>query len=69
VDPRYSPNVSRHIRAGLPSYVFAGSDDPVGQRLKGIEILIERYREAGIRDITHRYYPKSTARNAKRDQS
>jgi hypothetical protein len=31
----------------LPIYIFSGSDDPVGQRLEGVRLLIDRYRSAG----------------------
>ena len=30
-----------------------GSRDPVGQQLEGVRVLFERYRAAGISDITH----------------
>src|SRR5262249_5602905 len=36
----------RSIRSDLPLYLFSGSDDPVGQRLEGVRLLIERYRKA-----------------------
>src|SRR5262249_21397628 len=45
------------IRGELPIYVFSGSDDPVGQELVGVQALIERYREAGIHNIAHDFYP------------
>jgi alpha-beta hydrolase superfamily lysophospholipase len=45
------------IRKDLPIYLFSGSDDPVGQQLEGVQALIERYREAGIREIAHDFYP------------
>jgi alpha-beta hydrolase superfamily lysophospholipase len=44
------------IRPDLPVYLFSGSDDPVGQQLEGVRTLIERYRKAGIRDISHDFY-------------
>ena len=47
----------RQIRNDLPIYVFSGSQDPVGQRLEGVRVLLERYRAAGISDITHDFYP------------
>ena len=46
----------RQIRHDLPIYVFSGSQDPVGQQLEGVRILLERYRAAGISDITHDFY-------------
>ena len=56
--PRLSDpsNLSR-IRGDLPIYLFSGTEDPVGQQLEGIEILIQRYRQAGIYNICHNFYP------------
>ena len=45
------------IRDDLPIYLFSGSEDPVGQQLEGVQVLIERYRKAGIHDISHDFYP------------
>jgi alpha-beta hydrolase superfamily lysophospholipase len=50
------PVLLRQIRKDLPIYVFSGSQDPVGQQLKGVSVLIERYRAAGIRDVSHDFY-------------
>jgi len=47
----------RNIRDDLSIYLFSGSEDPVGQHLEGIQVLIDRYRTAGIRDISHDFYP------------
>jgi alpha-beta hydrolase superfamily lysophospholipase len=47
----------RQIRPDLPIYLFSGSEDPVGQQLEGVRILIDRYRNAGICDISHDFYP------------
>jgi len=45
------------IRSDLPIYLFSGSADPVGQQLEGVEMLMARYREAGLYDISHDFYP------------
>ena len=37
----------RGIRDDLPVYVFSGTEDPIGQRLEGVSVLINRYRRAG----------------------
>jgi len=51
--PRLSDPVSlRKIREDLPIYLFSGSEDPVGQHLEGVHVLIERYHKAGIYDIS-----------------
>jgi alpha-beta hydrolase superfamily lysophospholipase len=44
------------IRDDLPIYLFSGSDDPVGQQLDGVELLIQRYEKAGLYDISHDFY-------------
>lgn len=56
--PRLSDPVSlRKIRNDLPIYLFSGTEDPVGQQLAGVQVLIDRYRKAGIDDISHDFYP------------
>jgi alpha-beta hydrolase superfamily lysophospholipase len=50
------PRELREVRKELPIYVFSGSDDPVGQRLKGVHKLIERYRSAGVTAVGHDFY-------------
>ena len=55
--PRLSDPVSlRQIRDDLSIYLFSGSDDPVGQQLDGVELLIQRYEKAGIYDVSHDFY-------------
>ena len=44
------------IRTDIPIYRFPGSEDPVGPELAGIGILLERYRKAGLQDISHDFY-------------
>ncbi len=43
------------LRAGLPLYVLAGSDDPVNGGMAALALLVDRYRAAGV-DVTTRYY-------------
>jgi alpha-beta hydrolase superfamily lysophospholipase len=52
-----NPVALRKIRGDLPVYLFSGSEDPVGQYLRGPRTLIDRYREAGLRDIDFDFYP------------
>jgi len=51
------PSRLRQIRQDLPIYVFSGSEDPVGQQLEGVRLLIDRYHKAGIRYMSHHFYP------------
>src|SRR5262249_43668125 len=46
----------RSIRNDLSIYLFSGSDDPVGQQLVGVQVLMLRYQSAGIYDIVHDFY-------------
>jgi alpha-beta hydrolase superfamily lysophospholipase len=51
------PVALRKIRRDLPIYLFSGSEDPVGQQLRGLHVLIDRYRDAGLRDVSFDFYP------------
>jgi len=50
-------NSLRTIRASLPIYLFSGSEDPVGQQLSGVEVLMQRYRNARVCNLSHDFYP------------
>ena len=50
--PRLAASAAR-IPKGLPIYIFSGSRDPVGAKLKG---LIDVYRAAGL-NVTTKIYP------------
>jgi alpha-beta hydrolase superfamily lysophospholipase len=52
-----NPSRLRGIRRALPIYLFSGSEDPVGQRLEGLRILMDRHRRAGLSNISHHFYP------------
>jgi alpha-beta hydrolase superfamily lysophospholipase len=45
------------IRDDLPVYVLVGDQDPVGDRLTRVYALVERYRNAGLRDVELHVYP------------
>jgi alpha-beta hydrolase superfamily lysophospholipase len=51
-----NPREIRKVRDDLPVYIFSGNDDPVGQRLEGIRVLIDRYRSAGLTSTSHDFY-------------
>ncbi len=44
------------IRKDLPIYILAGDADPVNQALDALRPVAYRYRAAGIRDVSERYY-------------
>jgi alpha-beta hydrolase superfamily lysophospholipase len=45
------------IRPDLPIYIFAGDKDPINHALEWLKPLAERYRAAGVADVTEKYYP------------
>lgn len=45
------------IRVDLPLYVVVGEADPLNQNLAFSDVLVERYRNAGLTDITYKRYP------------
>ncbi len=54
----YRPSAMKKIRADLPVYLFAGDQDPVGHKGRGVEKLAQAYRHiTGSRDVTLRLYP------------
>ena len=50
------PREIRKVQDSLPVYIFSGSDDPVGQKLEGVRVLIDRYRSAGLTSIAQDFY-------------
>jgi len=46
------------IRSDLPIYIFAGDKDPINHDLEWLKPLAERYRAAGITDVSEKYYPE-----------
>ena len=51
-----NPNNIRRIREDLPVYLFSGTEDPVGQQTEGVEVQMQRYRKAGLYDVSHDFY-------------
>ncbi|EWC62299.1 Lysophospholipase [Actinokineospora spheciospongiae] len=45
------------IRPDLPLYVMVGDRDPLNRKLALSDALVQRYRDAGLVDITYRTYP------------
>lgn len=52
----FEPDALKRIRPELPIYLFAGDKDSLNSNLAGLTPLIERYRAAGIKDVTHDFY-------------
>ncbi len=53
----FEPDALNRIRPALPIYLFAGDKDPLNSNLAGLTPLVERYRAAGIKDVTTDFYP------------
>ncbi|MEW2045778.1 alpha/beta hydrolase [Streptomyces sp. NPDC005476] len=49
----------RGIPAHLPVYVLVGDRDPLNAGLALSDLLVDRYRQAGLTDITYRIYPEA----------
>ena len=45
------------IRSDLPIYVFSGDADPIAGGGGLVELVGDRYRMAGVKDVTVRLYP------------
>jgi alpha-beta hydrolase superfamily lysophospholipase len=50
------PAELERIRKGLPLFLFVGDRDPVNANLAWFQPLIERYREAGLTDVSWHIY-------------
>jgi alpha-beta hydrolase superfamily lysophospholipase len=53
----YDPALMKRIRPDLPVYVFVGDEDPINAKLTRITPLIERFKEAGLTNVTLKVYP------------
>ena len=45
------------IRSGLPLLLTSGTDDPLAGGGQLVELVGQRYRDAGVRDLTVQLYP------------
>lgn len=50
------PKALALIRKDLPIYIFAGDKDPINAGLVALKPVAERYRAAGLKDVTEKYY-------------
>jgi alpha-beta hydrolase superfamily lysophospholipase len=51
------PAAVHGMRSDLPMYLAVGDQDPVNGNLALFDVLVRRYRDAGIKDLTVRVYP------------
>jgi alpha-beta hydrolase superfamily lysophospholipase len=52
------PAALTQIRKDLPIYIFAGDKDPINHGLEWLKPVAERYRAAGIANVSEKYYPE-----------
>jgi len=52
------PAALAQIRKDLLIYIFAGDKDPINHDLEWLKPLAERYRAAGIENVSEKYYPE-----------
>jgi alpha-beta hydrolase superfamily lysophospholipase len=52
----FEPGALERIRKDLPLYLFAGDRDPLNGGLTFLTPLVDRYRAAGIRDVSTDFY-------------
>jgi alpha-beta hydrolase superfamily lysophospholipase len=50
------PEEMKHIRPDLPIYLLAGDKDPINNNLEWLTPLVDRYRSAGVKDVTADWY-------------
>lgn len=53
----FEPGALERIRKDLPVYLFAGDKDPLNGGLAFLSPLVERYRAAGLSDVSTDFYP------------
>jgi alpha-beta hydrolase superfamily lysophospholipase len=50
------PDEMKKIKSDLPIYLFAGDKDPVNGNLEWLSPLPDRYRSAGVKDVSFDWY-------------
>lgn len=53
------PGALERIRRDLPLYVFSGDADPVNGKLEYSDLLLARYRKAGLTRLASNFYPEA----------
>ncbi|MEM5498907.1 lysophospholipase [Paraglaciecola mesophila] len=51
-----SEHALKKIDKTLPIYVFSGTDDPVGEKGKGVQRLLSAYQKQRLTQVTHQFY-------------
>jgi alpha-beta hydrolase superfamily lysophospholipase len=53
------PDRLNNMRKDVPVYIAVGEHDPVNGELALVHALVDRYRQAGLIDITLKTYPEA----------
>jgi alpha-beta hydrolase superfamily lysophospholipase len=53
------PERLAEIRPDLPILLVSGTDDPLAGGGAAVELVAQRYRDAGVRDVSARLYPNA----------
>jgi alpha-beta hydrolase superfamily lysophospholipase len=51
------PEHQQRIPKDLPIRLVSGEEDPIGKQTVGVIALLDAYAAAGLRRVTHRFYP------------
>jgi alpha-beta hydrolase superfamily lysophospholipase len=54
----YKKDAFESFNKDLPLYILSGDDDPVGNYSKGVNSLYQRFKKAGVKDLTLKLYSK-----------
>jgi alpha-beta hydrolase superfamily lysophospholipase len=57
--PLADPAVMGQVRSDLPLYIAVGEADPVNAGLAVLTPLVDRYKAAGLEDVTVKVYPRA----------
>jgi alpha-beta hydrolase superfamily lysophospholipase len=52
-----TPRSMAQVIRDLPIFILAGDADPVNNNLEYLKPVAARYRDAGLKDVTEKYYP------------
>jgi alpha-beta hydrolase superfamily lysophospholipase len=53
----FQPGRQARIPKDLPVYIISGACDPVGDHTRGVRLLLDAYRGAGLTNVAHHFYP------------
>ena len=55
----YDDNEINKIKKDVPMFFISGGDDPTSSYGEGIKVAVEKYKKAGINDVSSKIYPKA----------